>query len=65
MSRECADCGADASAHTGSYCHECGGEIVTPEDREPSDDELYNGFGMEGGIPYSPEPALDEHDWRL
>lgn len=24
--------------------------------REPSDDDLYNGFGMEGGIRYNPYP---------
>lgn len=36
--------------------------------REPSDDDIYNRVGVEGGIGYGPddEPgSLGEHDWRL
>ena len=35
--------------------------------REPTDDDLYNGHGMEGGIAYTTdEPgSLGENDWRL
>lgn len=36
-----------------------------PEDREPSDDQLYNRHGMEGGIPYSTTDTRDEHDPSL
>jgi hypothetical protein len=39
-----------------------------PDVREPTDDEIYNGFGREGGISYDPydEPgSLGENDWRL
>lgn len=32
---------------------------------EPSDDEIYNRHGMEGGIAYSEPPPMDEHDPRL
>lgn len=35
---------------------------------EPTDDEIYNGLGREGGIAYDPadEPgSLGENDWRL
>lgn len=35
------------------------------EDREPTDDELANRHGVEGGIPYRVDDAMDEHDWRL
>jgi hypothetical protein len=41
---------------------------LEPEDREPTDDELYNGPGREGGIAYGPDDSpgsLGEHDWRL
>lgn len=41
---------------------------VIATDSEPSDDEIYNGFGREGGIAYDPydEPgSLGENDWRL
>jgi hypothetical protein len=37
-------------------------------DGEPTDDEIYNGPGREGGIVYDrdDEPgSLGEHDWRL
>lgn len=37
-------------------------------DGEPTDDEIYNGYGREGGIAYDPtdEPgSLGENDWRL
>lgn len=34
-------------------------------DGEPTDDEIYNGYGREGGIGYDVEPAYDEHDRRL
>lgn len=43
--------------------------IVYPEsteDREPSDHEIYNRSGMEGGIPYDITPdTRDEHDPTL
>lgn len=33
---------------------------------EPSDDEIYNGFGREGGIAYDTSGDMrDEHDWSL
>jgi hypothetical protein len=35
-------------------------ELMNEQEREengPSDDELYNGFGVEGGIPYSPQES--------
>lgn len=38
------------------------------DDREPTDDEIYNGYGREGGISYDvyDEPgSLGEHDFRL
>jgi len=37
-------------------------------DGEPSDDEIYNRAGVEGGIAYPLDDApgsLGEHDWRL
>ena len=38
-------------------------------DREPTDDDLYNGPGMEGGISYGMQDdspgSLGENDWRL
>lgn len=35
------------------------------EDREPTDHELYNRPGMEGGIPYRDDPPMHRHDERL
>ena len=32
---------------------------------EPTDHEMMNRHGVEGGIGYPPEEALSEHDWRL
>jgi hypothetical protein len=39
-----------------------------PRDREPTDDEIYNGPGREGGISYGPDDSpgsLGENDYRL
>lgn len=33
-------------------CPECGALCEPADEREPTDDELYNGYGVEGGIPY-------------
>lgn len=41
---------------------------VGPCAPEPTDDDLANGFGMEGGIPYATDDgpgSLGENDWRL
>ncbi len=41
---------------------------LVEDDREPTDDEIYNRPGVEGGIVYDQfdEPgSLGEHDWRL
>jgi hypothetical protein len=35
---------------------------------EPTDDDIYNGSGVEGGIAYGPDDSpgsLGENDWRL
>lgn len=32
---------------------------------EPTDEQLANRSGVEGGIPYDPEPAMHEWDPRL
>lgn len=40
-------------------CHrvaELDGDYVCADCREPTDNELANGFGMEGGIAYAPAP---------
>lgn len=34
-------------------------------DYEPTDDDIYNGPGREGGIAYSQQDGRDEHDWSL
>ncbi len=38
------------------------------DDREPTDDDIYNGYGREGGIAYAPDDqpgSLGENDPRL
>lgn len=34
-------------------------------EREPTDHEIYNGYGMEGGIAYDPSDSRSEHDRSL
>lgn len=61
-----------------SDCENCGGaiEVDLDEDdaedmseaiinREPTDDQIYNRSGVEGGIAYREPEPLDEHDERL
>ncbi len=38
------------------------------DEREPTDDDIYNGYGREGGIAYAPDDqpgSLGENDPRL
>lgn len=64
----CIDCGHAKEVHdepeVGCECP-CG----CPRSRdEPTDDEIYNRPGVEGGIGYSLDDApgsLGENDWRL
>lgn len=71
----CSLCGRDpavgfASVGDDWYCH---GDFdpeptcyMRAQYTEPTDDEIYNRPGVEGGIgyPIGPEP-MHEHDWRL
>ena len=43
------------------------GSQAASKNDEPTDDDIYNGHGMEGGIAYTTdEPgSLGENDWRL
>ncbi len=48
--------------------HEAIDRESADEDREPTDFEIYNGYGREGGIAYAPDDqpgSLGENDWRL
>jgi hypothetical protein len=59
--------GADADAQTHSEAVDSAAAAVVnwmveahdivPDRGEPTDDEIYNGPGMEGGIAYQPEPV--------
>lgn len=44
---------------------ELNADYVCADCREPTDNEIANRYGVEGGIGYGPEPAYSEHDWRL
>lgn len=65
------ECGHGPHRHSGiGLClvYGClGCSTYTPSAREPSDDEIYNRPGVEGGIPYTnDEPgSLGENDFRL
>jgi hypothetical protein len=60
----CPNCGRTDADEPGYACGECGAR----GDGEPTDDEIYNGPGREGGISYGPDDSpgsLGENDYRL
>jgi hypothetical protein len=71
MSRFCDECGSDDLAMVeridGAFwrkeCQDCGS--TGPFSPEPTDNEIANRYGVEGGVGYAPEPAYSEHDSRL
>lgn len=67
----CKHCGAEvfwSFPRPEDPCFDCDLPINQDPVDEPTDEEIYNGFGVEGGIAYDPydEPgSLGENDWRL
>lgn len=58
----CSSCGATPALHRRDLCEECGAAAG-----EPTDDQIYNRTGVEGGIGYTDDAlgSLGENDWRL